>query len=531
MERLGIDSPISGAPDHPDLKVTYTGRATKDKKRFHVSGLSPGYNFLAYNNTITAVERAIKERLLFIPDGNNGFKLPPNPPAELFYSKMSKFTKQLDRLSVYSHPIDAFTYANAFQGQKRERYLRAAEEMTLRTFEPRDAERKCFLKDEAYNHDKKNNPAGRAINPGSDVYIVETGRYLCRIEKKVYRGINEVFGHIVVMKGRNQTERGRIIADHWSKFKDPVCLLLDAKRFEQSVKSGALSWEHDRYFKYFRNDRYFRKLLSYQHINKGRARARDGRIRFRLGPVRGSGDFNTGLGNTLISGGLLYSYLDEMRLTLFRCFIDGDDAGVIIERDELYKTANVKEWYDEVGFRMKLEDPRYMLEHVDFCQSRPVWTSDGYIMIRNVLDALSKDTISRKDISSRRTFHRWMAAVGKGGICLNGGIPIMQSFYQLYDRSSNGAKPLPGVWDPYHMAHKFKGMNRTLSTIDEQTRFSFYLAFDILPDEQRSIEQYYDEACVRHIVCGTNHPEHIPILPWGAPMPGKRALLLQTAKS
>jgi len=352
---------------------------------------------------------------------------------------------------------------------------------------------------------------------------VESGRYLCRIEKKMYRGVEKIFGYKVIVKGLNQHERGLLLSSYWDEFDEPICVSLDAKRFEQSVKSAALTWEHDRYRKYFPGDRYLRKLLRYQHINKGRARCSDGSVKFKLGPIRGSGDVNTALGNCMISAALGYSYLKHAGVSHHRLVLDGDDVALIISKKDLCKLNDLEVWYAGMGFRMAIEKPVNMLEHIDFCQSRPVWTEDGYVMVRNVLVALSKDTVALKDLSQAKTYQRWMAAVGKGGIALNGGIPIMQSFYQMYDKASNGAKPLPDVWNAYHMQNKFRGMKRSLMTIHHRTRHSFYNAFSILPEEQIAIECYYDKTPLSKSFSNLNKTEYVPLLPWGTTMPCTRA--------
>lgn len=526
MLRPGIDSPISEAPDHPCLKVRRTGETTKERKAYAISGVSPGYNFRSYNNTITGIERALKERLIYIPDPTYQFVIPPDPPIETFKAKYKVFTYHLDRLSTFSHPLDTAEYAECFKGRKRERYLIASQELQLRNINARDADRKVFMKYEYYNFDAKKDPVCRAICPGSDIYLVETGRYLKPIEKKVYRAVNSVMGHTSIMKGKNQSERGAIISDHWNQFERPVCVSMDASRFEQSVKRGALTWEHERYAKYFPGDKHFKKIMRYQLVNKGRTRAPDGNAKFELGPIRSSGDVNTAMGNCLISAASIYAFLLEHGVSNYRTIIDGDDLAVILDERDLGKLAAAREWYKGIGFRMKIEEPAYEIEHIDFCQSRPVWTPDGYIMIRNVLDALSKDSISKKNITDKTTYCRWMAAVGKGGISLNGGIPIAQSFYQMYDRLSNGAAPLPDVWDPYHMSHKFRGMERCLTSIDDRTRLSFFIAFGIAPEEQEAIELYYQELSLCSDLQERGTAEEIPSLPWGRAMPTSRGQLL-----
>jgi len=75
---------------------------------------------------------------------------------------------------------------------------------------------------------------------------------------------------------------------------------------------------------------------------------------------------------------------------------------------------------------------------------------------------------------------------------LTGGVPVAQSYYGCALRNSKGQTPLDGVFDEYALENKFRGMNRCMTAISEETRYSFWLAFGILPDEQIQLEQYYD---------------------------------------
>jgi len=141
---------------------------------------------------------------------------------------------------------------------------------------------------------------------------------------------------------------------------------------------------------------------------------------------------------------------------------------------------------------MKIENPVDVIEQIDFCQSRPVFIDGGYLMVRNVRNAASKDAVSKTPLTSDKLMKRWFAAIGMGGVSLTGGVPVAQSYYGCALRNSKGQTPLDGVFDEYALENKFRGMNRCMTAISEETRYSFWLAFGILPDEQIQLEQYYD---------------------------------------
>ena len=84
--------------------------------------------------------------------------------------------------------------------------------------------------------------------------------------------------------------------------------------------------------------------------------------------------------------------------------------------------------------------------------------------------------------------------VGKCGLSLTGGLPVLDAFYSALIKASEGADTTRIRNDPTFetgMSFMAKGMNRTGKAIEERTRFSFYLAFGIQPDQQILWEQYY----------------------------------------
>jgi len=246
----------------------------------------------------------------------------------------------------------------------------------------------------------------------------------------------------------------------------------------------------------------------------GKVKCPDGKISFKKRGGRGSGNPNTALGNCLISAALLYSFFMEQGITKFRIFLDGDDVGTIIEDEveHINFSTEIKKWYAEVGFRLKVEEPVRVLEEIDFCQSRPIWTPEGYVMVRNVHTSLCKDAVSTLDLSKKADWESWIAAIGMGGLSLVGGIPIVQNYYRSCVRASNGAKPMENAFDAWHMENKYKGMKRVWSVPQPETRCSLWRAFGITPDEQICIEEYYDQLSMTHGIeqCDASTPQVLP---------------------
>ncbi len=491
MYEPGVNASRSTAPDHTDLKVRYKGNVeAKIRKTFLLSGVSPGDKFLCYNNTITGMERALKERLFYIPSGDGWLDRPIHMPNHVLKT-LQPFLEKMKSRAVYTHPWTREKYSMSYSGQKQRRYLKATERLYTHGVLRNDANLKFFMKFESFNFTKKQNPSPRGINPPDDKYLVELGRYIKPIEKLIYKAMKKLFGFEVVLKGHNQESRGRIISDYWKEFADPIGIAADASKFEQSVSGECIEFEKRVYNLYYR-DKTLKKLMNWQKTYIGKGRTTDGWLSFKISDVRASGMPNTALGNCLISCAMAYCLFEQLGIK-YRFVCDGDDVHFIMERRDKDKFLELaRGYYDKLGFRMKMEKFVDVLEHVDFCQSRPVFDGKKYIMVRNVRAALSKDSLSRKPLDNHKIFKMWLAAVGLGGIAMNGGIPIMQAYYELLLRSSDGSRPLVG--DPTQSAYDYRGMgmNRVVSAIAAETRYSFWLAFNITPDEQRAIEQYYD---------------------------------------
>jgi hypothetical protein len=387
-------------------------------------------------------------------------------------------------------------------------YEEAVESLRTRPVERRDSFLKSFTKAEKILFFSlialiiaKVDPAPRLIQPRDPRYNVEVGRYLKPYEGMVYRAIGRVWGDVTVAKGLNAQQRGKLIHSKWLSFCDPVAVGLDASRFDQHVSVWALLWEHSIY-RMMNDDPEFRKLLRWQLRNKGFGSARDGKVRYSVDGCRMSGDMNTALGNCLLMSSMVYAYLKHLNIP-GKLINDGDDCVVFMERRYLSRfVEGLDVWFREMGFNMKVEDPVYRMEHIEFCQCRPIWTEDGYLMVRNARQSLAKDSVSLKPLDSQKVFEKWCYEVGECGLSLTGGIPVVSHFYRCLMRASNGRHSGRLGFDPVFetgMRMMAKGMDRQQKdAIHPKTRFSFYLAFGIQPDLQSLWEHYYDNYTLRY---------------------------------
>jgi len=154
------------------------------------------------------------------------------------------------------------------------------------------------------------------------------------------------------------------------------------------------------------------------------------------------------------------------------------------------------EWFLEMGFRMTVEKPVYQLAEIEFCQMRAIeYGSNQIIMVRNIPVALRKDSLITVDVSKPKLLQAWMTAVGKGGLSMTGGIPIMQNFYrrliQLGGGVTNNVSKELNRNSGMHMLGL--GMDRVFSEPTAEARLNVFIDWGITPDEQIALEEYYDK--------------------------------------
>jgi hypothetical protein len=352
------------------------------------------------------------------------------------------------------------------------------------------------VKAEKVNFTSKPDPAPRVIQPRGPRYNVSVGVFLKPLEHLIYKSIAQVWGGTTVMKGHNAHSTAAELRVMWDSFRDPVAVGLDASRFDQHVSADALRWEHGIYLSCFAgSDRTeLRRLLEWQVENKGFARASDGLVKYTVSGCRMSGDMNTALGNCLLMCAMVWEYC-RLRGVQARLANNGDDCVVICERGDLGKfNDGLGQWFLEMGFNMKVEPAVDVFERIEFCQTQPVYDGERWVMCRKPSIVLAKDSVSLLPMTQGKTAYRYCTAVGECGMSLAGGLPVLQEFYSALMRCGAGARFEGAVAQlESGFARLATGMHREYRLVSAEARYSFWLAFGILPDAQVAMEDYYQE--------------------------------------
>lgn len=472
------------------------------------------------SNSVSNAVAGIRGRMLNCYDKVTGGWLPiPKPQTGYVLSVLKQYSEGLRQLSYPLTKMSESQYLATCHGARRKRYEKASETNRSKGQNKREKVT-TFVKLEGHRLKVGSPLIPRMIVDPGPAYNLALGCYIKPIEAVIFPMITQLFGNVapVVLKGFNCAKQGSIMHQKWTQFHDPVFIGGDAKKFDAHTSRAALEFEFGIYRNFFPADPHFVWLLEHQYGAKIQARFPDGHLSYELNGGRWSGVQNTGLGNSVITTAIVYAWVLEKGLRV-EMVDNGDDWGVMLDRKDvpLFLDGFV-DFCFSVGYRMVLEAPVYLLEHIEFCQTKPVWTPDGYIMVRDHHVSRLKDSVTSKNFSEK-DFRSWAAAVGAGGMSMCGGVPVMQEYYSFMLRCSKGAIPSLTAFDVNAGRYQLsKGMSRKHHTVHPDTRYSYWLAFGVLPDSQLEQEAFYRS--VSHadwvkdpaVVCKKNR-EYLP----GAP--------------
>lgn len=474
-----------------ELVIHRNGMPIKDRVFRVVPGLSYSSSMGVHNHSVNAVVSALTERFYYIKV--DGVYVEPPTPVPGFF-RMPLYTQFRDRV-LASVPknfprLSRRQVVARFSGPKRKRYEAAFESLLTDPVCADDARIQMFCKFAKVEV----GDAARIISPRSARFNLEFARYIKHLEKRIYKGINRALQSETkasVAKGMTVDDRARILAEKWSVFDDPVAVVVDVSKLDACTRKCHLKYCHSYYTRVYPSARGLRKLLKWSLLHKCVAYCPDGYVSVNSEPKKASGDVDTSLGNVIV----VTSTIDFARV-LYQIKIevlnDGDDNVIIMERADVDQfIQGVVLVFRDAGFNLKIEQVTDVFEEIIFCQHVPCMVHGQWRMIREVRKVFRKDAMCLVGCPNASAFRRWLGAVGDAGLHLCDGVPVLQSFYQMYKR--NGAAYSDRYLE-HVMAHThYRRRDATIdSTIDDAARVSFYQSSGILPDAQVMLETYLD---------------------------------------
>lgn len=307
--------------------------------------------------------------------------------------------------------ISSLSFCNSYVGGKRAVYLRAREMVRSTGFMKHYANISMFVKPDRYFIDDVWTKAPRAIQYRTPMYNILVGCYLKPFEHAVYA--IEVNGLRVVAKGLNNVERAENIIAGSAMFRNPLYIMLDHSKFDSHIKTEMLVELHKLYVKRA-GDNWLRFLLRHSLVNKGYSK---NGLRYTVKGTRMSGDYDTGLGNTMINIAVLLAYVGN---TKHHMLVDGDDSIIIVEAAD-YPGLDPGV-FDQLGFATEIGTTTDLHE-VEFCQSKLLPTEPPRFA-RDYRKAFSKIQLAFKRYDDK-SIHRYLAGIGQGELSVSNGVPML----------------------------------------------------------------------------------------------------------
>lgn len=472
---------------HCDLHTTRRQAEVTPRVALRLSGASPTATLGLFAGDIGTLECALLERMYYCQVG--GVFVPPPDVSKLIVERRlgPLRSKLVSRMPNYA-PCDYDSFVAMYQGPKKALYARALASLSEAPLNRRDATSKCFVKREKCNVSK----APRVIQPRSPRYNIAIGRFLKPIEHSVYESLRRVSGvkRRVVAKGLNLDQVGKLMYHKWNGFSNPVAVGMDATKFDMHVGPEMLEFEHSFYRMLFPNHlAELNPLLSWQMNNRGVGYAPDGKLKYSVRGKRFSGDMNTAMGNCIIMCLMVVAYCREKGIK-YDYVNNGDDCVVFMEReDEPHFRVGLEQWFLDLGFRMIAEPTVNILEQVEFCQMHPVLIGGRYRMVRNPKAAIEKDSFCVRTLNHDDSFAEWSSGVAEGGFAIADGVPVLRAFYNYLH---GGSSVRSHMLDDTGMRRMARGMINRNREVDDDARWSFYLAFGIDPEAQLSLEDWFN---------------------------------------
>lgn len=364
-----------------------------------------------------------------------------------------------------------------YTGGKRRVYLRAAEQVDQQGWRDNWARVSMFVKPDKYPEGVITEKSPRAIQYRSPMYNLIIGKYLHAYEHALF-DFEDVGPTKTTFfaKGKNQQQRAEIILQKAAAFADPLFVCLDHSRFDSTIGPELLKLEQLVYWRQFKS-KFLRRALRKQLVNKGYTKSG---IKYFVKGTRMSGDYNTGLGNSIINYLCLRSWLDEASVQ-GEIFLDGDDSIVIVEARDFPRLDG--QHFARFGFKTKIGTTKE-ITNVEFCQSRLL--PAGPVMARNPYRALSHLAVSVKGYAPK-VWPRIQQARGMCEAIGSAGVPVLEAYGKAL---MTGVKPLflDDDVEKWRLARTSEHR-----VVTDEVRLQFYDAWGIEPYMQEQLEESFQD--------------------------------------
>jgi len=423
--------------------------------------------------------------------------LPPGVFAPLAGGPSRVFRRLRSIAGRYGgHKWSLLETALSYKGAMRVKYLKVVESLRDRPVGHADARLSCFLKAE------KTNPLAKFQKPR--LIFPRDGRYNLEVASRLKPFEHWLWGYLtgrriwggsntrVVAKGLSPGQRARLIVKKFNSFRDCVVFEVDGKAFEAHVGPDHLVQEHSVYGAAYPLDKGLATLLSEQLRLKGRLPCG---AKFDRPGGRASGDFNTGMGNTLLMLAIAAGVMNRYSVT-YDMLVDGDNALIFLERPTSgMVVANLAaDVLASSGHEFTLERPVHILEGVRFGRSAVVHLGRklGYTMVRDPYSVMSGACSSHRYLREPKFAREYLAGVSMCELSMARGVPVLQAWAStiLASTKFTGKVRETPFADYLVQGAWFAGVNDEVE-VSRVARESFERAFGITPEAQIRLEESF----------------------------------------
>jgi len=371
----------------------------------------------------------------------------------------------------------------------------------------------AFVKGEKVNPMARSPTKPRVIMARSPRYNLRLATRLQPLEARLWASIRGTCPGVEplsqVAKGLNPRARASIVAAKMEAVGEGcVVFEVDGSRFEAHVTRRDLLDEHSVYKAAYPGDVELRDLLQTQLELKGHTASG---IKYERDGCRASGDFNTGMGNTLImlaatraTVALLASRLGSFKYDLLA---DGDNCLIFVEAWAARRlVSEFASACAEVSTQeLVVEKPTTVLEEVVFGQSHPLYNGEHWTMVREFTKMISGAFCGYKHFHSWRFGIRVLKAVAQAELYLARGLPVIQAYMHGAVRELAGVPDLPDPtpWLEGHTLDAIKSAGTWEAVlaalpraVTHESRASFERAFGVSADEQVRMEEAFPRQIV-----------------------------------
>lgn len=271
----------------------------------------------------------------------------------------------------FNGPITIQEFLKDKKGKLATRYRNAYNKLYNNNYDLKDISRmSAFIKSEKYNDESK---SPRFIMGRDPMFNLLYGLYTTPMEH-AFTKLPQV------AKGKNFLERGRMFADMQGGW----FLENDFSKFEGSQRLEVLVIEKMLFKELLTPDEYKEYQLCWREKMTKKGYTQKG-IKFSFQGCRGSGDMDTGLGNTLLNYVAMKYFLIKNGVPSDKFIVDGDDSVASIPAS--YR--QYVNYFLDFGFDAKLMIKRDYHD-VEFCSSNFIQITPGkFYQVQNLSKLLS----------------------------------------------------------------------------------------------------------------------------------------------